>query len=147
MELISGEEASGFVDGIVYKEKQIRELTVDLTVKEVHSVKCSGALDFGGSEYREAETERLEPAKKECEEYGWWKLDEGVYLIRFNETVKPIEGLGLLSPHPRLLKAGAAHPTLFLHEWESGYVLPLQVGWQGLELKENSRVSKLIVLK
>lgn len=147
MKPISGEEASGLVDGMVYKEKQVRELTVDLTVKEVRSVGGSGALDFGGSEYREAETEKLKPAKKEGEEYGWWKLDEGVYLIRFNETVKPIEGLGLLSPHPRLLKAGATHPTLFLHEWESGYVLPLQVSRQGLELKENARVSKLIVLR
>jgi len=147
MKPISGEEASRLVEGMVHKEKQVREMTVDLTVKEVRSVRGSGALDFGGSEYREAKTEKLKPAKKEGDEYGWWSLKEGIYLIKFNETVKPIDGLGLISPHPRLLKAGATHPTLFLHEWESEYVLPLQVGRQGLELKENARVSKLVVLR
>jgi len=148
MKPISGEKTSELVEGIVCKEKQMKELTFDLTVREVHGLKGSGSLDFGGSEYAESEKEKLEPVReKEEDEHGWWMLDEGTYLIKFNETVKPIDGLGLISPHPRLLKTGATHPTLFVHEWERDYVLPIQVSRQGLDLKENARVSKLIVLR
>jgi len=80
------------------------------------------------------------------DEHGWWSLSSGIYLIELNEKVDPIEGLGLMSPHPNLLKAGCTHSTLFVHEWKGEYILPINVGSKGLDIKENAKVSKLMVL-
>lgn len=146
MKLISGEDLADSVENIISSEKQVHRYSVDLTVKEVYRLTGGGQLDFGGSEHVEPKREKLAPSRKKGEEHGWWDLGGGRYLITFNETVAPIDGLGLLSPHPRLLKSGSTHTTLVVHEWKGDYVLPLDVGGTGLKLKQNSRVSKLLVL-
>lgn len=146
--LLSGGDIGKLVAGLISEEHQVREHSIDLTVRQVYAVKGCGSLDFGGSEYSEADIEELSAVKKEMgDDHGWWNLSEGTYLITFNETVEGIEGVGFLSPHPRLLKAGCTHQTLFTLEWASDYVMPLRVCKGGLKLKENARISKLMVIK
>ncbi len=128
-------------------ETQVKENSIDLTVSEVYALEGKGALDFGGSEYTEPRRGRLQPVKEGDDEYGWWDLKPGTYLITLNEVVSGLKGVGFLSPHPRLLKAGATHPTLFTMEWKKDYILPIEVSMQGLKIKENARVSKLMVLR
>jgi len=148
MELVKGSELVNLCKNVVYAGKQTKPHSIDLTVKKVYQIESKGSLDFGGSEYKASEAAKIKPVKKNPEdEYGWWDLKHGSYLITLNETIEEIEGVGFISPHPRLLKAGAFHPTLITLEWKSDYVLVLNVPANGLSLKENSRVSKLLVLK
>lgn len=148
MKLTSGKKLVKLVEGIISDEKQVNDLSVDLTVKEVYELHTPGVMDFGGGEYVESGKHKLEPVKAmPDDDFGWWHLHPGVYLVTLNETIDSIKGLGLMSPHPRLLKCGATHSTLVVHEWKSEYILPLSVGENGMEMKENSRISKLLVLK
>jgi len=148
MKPITGEDVSKLTEGLLSDKHQVKDLTVDLTVKEIYRPLSSGQLDFGGSEYKEPDLEKVDTYRlDEDADYGWWNLEEGTYLVKFNETVEELEGLGLLSPHPRLLKTGATHPSLVVHEWEDDYVLPLNVGGWGLDIKENARISKLMIFE
>ncbi len=111
-------------------------------------INLGGALDFGGSEYQEASVSLLDPEKKTPEEpYGWWNLDTGDYLIRFNETIKiPAKGLIMIFPHERLLAAGASHAPLAVENLDQKISVPIHVGPAGLKIKQNARVSRLIVV-
>jgi hypothetical protein len=146
--LISGGDLTRVVKGLVHDKRQVKEHSMDLTVREVYALDGSGYLDFGGSEYKEPIRRKVEPLRrKDGDEYCWWDLEAGTYLVTLNETVDRVDGVGFISPHPRLLKAGCTHPTLFTLEWKKDYVLPLTIGENGLELKENAIISKLMVLK
>ncbi|MCK5345185.1 MAG: hypothetical protein KAR20_17370 [Candidatus Heimdallarchaeota archaeon] len=157
MKLIHGKELTEFVDGMIYDKKQVKSHSIDLTVKAVYELEGQGSLDLGGSEYKEPKRNKIEPVKKyQDDKYGWWDLKPGTYLITLNETIAldktmdamgKIEGIGLISPHPRLLKSGAVHPTLMTMKWEPDYILPLTVGENGISLKENARISKILVFK
>lgn len=148
MELVNGSELVNLCKNTVYAEKQTKPHSIDLTIKKAYQIENEGSLDFGGSEYKASEVKEIKPVKKNPEdEYGWLHLKEGTYLITLNETIDDIGGVGFISPHPRLLKSGASHPTLITLEWKSDYILVLNVPANGLRIKENSRVSKLLVLK
>lgn len=148
MELVKGSELVSICENMTYAEKQTKPHSLDLTVKGVYEIKSKSSLDFSGSEYMASEVSKIKPEKKDLgDEYGWWNLKEGTYLITLNEKVDEIGGIGFISPHPKLLKAGASHPTLVTLEWKDDYILVLHVPENGLGLKENSRVSKLLVLR
>ena len=87
--LLKGEEIVSSAEGLISAKKQQGEFSLDLTVNTISLINLGGALDFGGSEYQEASVSLLEPEKKTPDEpYGWWNLDTGDYLIRFNEKIK-----------------------------------------------------------
>lgn len=121
---------------------------VDLTVAEVHQITGPGSLDFGGSEFEEAPTELLEPVKRNPDDdYGWWPLQQGTYLIRYNEGVElDDDEVGLVQPHPRLMLAGGHHPSFTVFGAEDDLFTLLSVGSGGCNIKENSRVSRLLIL-
>ncbi|MFH1403275.1 MAG: dCTP deaminase [Candidatus Altiarchaeota archaeon] len=146
-ELMKGGDVASTVKKLVSLENQVKEYSIDLTVNEVYALAGPGKIDFSGREYEEPRRVKLEPKKSPEDEYGWWELRPGKYLVTLNEVVEKVDGIGFISPHPRLLKVGCTHATLFTLEWGSEYVIPLTVGGNGLELKENSRISKLLVLK
>ena len=134
------------VDGLVHEKTQRGPAGLELTLKAVLRLQGGGALDFGGSEYQEAETAEIAPTKGADDKYGWWSLEAGVYRLRFNESLR-LEGgeRALLSPHPRLLAAGGNHPSAMFGAGEELFVM-LQVFAGGLRLKENCRISRLSVL-
>ena len=122
---------------------------VDLTVAEVHRLVGRGSLDFGGSEFAEAPTEKIEPVKRDADDdYGWWALEQGTYLVRYNEGIDlEDDEVALIQPHPRLMRAGAHHPSFPAFGTEDDLVTVLSVGRGGCDLKENCRVSRLLVLE
>jgi hypothetical protein len=146
--LLKGEEIVSSAEGLISAKKQQGELSLDLTVKSISLVNVGGSLDFGGSEYQEASSSLLDPQKKTPDEpYGWWSLDAGDYLIRYNESIKtPTQGLIMILPHERLLAAGAAHSPLAVDQLDQNVCVPIHVGPTGLKIKENARVSKAVVL-
>jgi deoxycytidine triphosphate deaminase len=147
-ELTQGRDILPLVKNLIHGEKQVKEYSLDLTVREVFKLEGPGSIDFGGSEYAEPKKVKVNPVKqKPDDKYEWWHLEAGTYLVTLNETIEKVDGIGFLSPHPRLMKAGCTHTTLFTLEWRRDYILPLTVGENGLKLKENARISKLLVLK
>src|SRR5699024_5476789 len=80
--IMSGEELTTHVDGIVHEETQITERGLDLTIGEIHEVAEPGRVDFGGGELEAADTAPLETEKRDPDDdYGWWNLDAGGYLV------------------------------------------------------------------
>jgi hypothetical protein len=146
--LLKGEEIVSSAEGLISAKKQQGEFSLDLTVNTISLIDLGGELDFGGSEYQEASVSLLEPEKKTPDEpYGWWNLNSGDYLIRFNERIKiPAKGLIIILSHERLLAAGASHASLVTENLDQNISVPIHVGPAGLKIKQNARVSKLIVI-
>lgn len=147
-QLMAGEEIVALTTRLISAKKQQGAFWVDLTVKEIRKVNSGGALDFGGSEFQEASTTLLEPKKESAEEpYGWWKLGQGNYLMRFNEKIDlKNHGVIVIFPHSRLLAAGGSHPPVAQDEPAEDIQVLLTVGDEGLAIKENARVSKALAL-
>ena len=133
-----------FVDDLVHAPTQTEGRGVDLTVAAVRRVADPGSVDFGGGELDAADlkavgTERRDPD----DEYGWWNLDAGQYLLSYNESLSAPNDLSfVLQTRDELRARGALHPTLHVRSLKA---VPLAVGGTGLELKENARVSTLFV--
>lgn len=131
-----------FVDGIVHEETQTEGRGLDLTVAEIHEVREPGQVDFGGGELEAAATEPLETEKRDPDDdYGWWHLDAGQYLIEYNESLRAMNLTFTLQTRDELLARGPFHPTLQVEELPQ---VPLSVGGAGIDIKENARVSTLV---
>lgn len=137
------------VGGLLHLETQGAAVGLDLTVGEVSRLTGPGSLDFGGSELEAAEREPLEPELRDPDDdYGWWDLEPGSYLIRYNESVEPDEGnLAHVLPLERLLRAGASHPAFLVDGPRKPLETLLSVGSAGCRLKENCRVSRLVIVE
>ncbi|MCF7876326.1 dCTP deaminase [Candidatus Bipolaricaulota bacterium] len=140
---LSAEELKGYVDGIIHEETQFADKGLDLTVDRVLKARSPTELDFGGSEEKRGELETLEPKKRSPEDdYGWWNLEGGIYIITFNEDIEITDGLGLIAPLERLTVGGSFHSTFLLKDG-SGVRPILFVNSSGLNIKENARTSRL----
>lgn len=143
------------VSGIISEKKQFPEgeSTALLTVAGVGTFSDRGSLDFGGSEYSEANIKWLTPQKKtEDDKHGWWHLSEGLYVVELNERVTPAKESALyLHIWEAAERAGIVHPSrvLFPDDSEES-VRPLRVtvsvGSNGVDIKENARLSKLTIV-
>ncbi|WP_246986172.1 dCTP deaminase [Halorientalis marina] len=136
-------DLTAFVDGIVHEPTQTEGRGLDLTAAAVHEVTEPGRVDFGGGELEPAETEPHPSAKRnEDDDYEWWTLDAGQYLLEYNETVAAPDDVALrVQTRDELLARGAFHPTLTVRNLDG---VPLSVGGAGLKLKENARVSTVV---
>lgn len=143
-----GEDVVSSCSGLISAKKQVGSFSLDLTMKEIGQVSSGGAVDFGGSEYRQAAVTMLEPEKTSPEEpYGWWKLGSGNYLVRFNEELQLHQAaVIIILPHSRLVAAGASHAPIAVEHLDKDLCVLLQVGPEGLSIKQNARVSTAVVL-
>ncbi|QLD90282.1 dCTP deaminase [Natronomonas salina] len=132
-----------FVDDIVHEPTQTDGRGLDLTVAGISRVAEPGRVDFGGGELTAAELEAVETERRNPDDdYGWWNLESGRYLIEYNESLTvPSDERFLLQTRDELLARGAFHPTLHVESLDR---VPLVVGGAGLRLKENARVSTLL---
>ena len=146
MELLGGEAIAAALSGLVYEKKQLGEFSLDLTVREVRRFIDHGSVDFGGSEIQAAPTEPLPPLKRSpTDKYGWWDLHRGFYQVVFNEKPASENDLfGLILPARRLTDAGAYHAPAFINGPEIPPVI-LVAGDSGVNIKENARISTLII--
>jgi len=128
------------VDGLLHEETQVHDAGIDLTVSEVAVVDEAGRVDFGGGELEPARTRPHETRKRRPEDdYEWWHLDSGTYLLTYNESLAADESV-LLQTREAVLERGASHPTRVVTSLPR---MPLSVGEGGLYLKQNARVSTL----
>jgi hypothetical protein len=145
----TGGDILGFISNIIHEKKQVEDYGVYLTISKVFRFNSRGEIDFGGSEYKRSKIREIKPVKrKEEDKYGWWELPGGEYLIEFNEKLQevlPDAQLVILQPSERITLNGAFHSTKVI-EKKGKIRLTLYVGKNGINIKENARVSKLIVL-
>jgi len=129
------------VDGFLHEPTQVTDDRAFLTVGEVYEVTAPGRIDFGGGELTDAElTPHDRSWRDPNDEYQWWTLDAGQYVVEYNESLTPTEPVRL-QPRRDLLERAAAHPSLRLRDLPR---LPLTVGGDGLHLKENARISEIL---
>jgi hypothetical protein len=134
------------LDGTIYRDKQVEERGVHLTVGSVHEVLKRGETDFGGDEEVPCETEKMTPLKRSPDDdYGWWDLDRGHYRVRFNETIRSESGAYLLVPNERILACGCTLAPTVVREGIIDTVLV--VPGQGVSIKENARIGLLCPLR
>jgi len=128
------------VDGLLHEETQVHESGIDLTVSDVFVVDEAGRVDFGGGELEPARTHAHETRTRHSDDdYEWWHLDGGTYLLEYNESLSTDRPL-LLQTREAVLERGASHPTRVVTSLPT---MPLSVSAGGLYLKENARVSTL----
>jgi len=135
-----------FVDDLVYEPTQTEGRGLDLTVDSISRITEPGRVDFGGGELDPAETEPVATEKRDPEDdYGWWELSEGVYLIEYNESLSVPDDVRLVCQTRAAVRArGAFHPTLHLGGGSTLESVPLTVGQGGIKIKENARLSTLL---
>ncbi|WP_436936264.1 dCTP deaminase [Halovenus marina] len=136
---------TAFVEDIVHEPTQTEGRGLDLTVAEVYEVTDPGRVDFGGGELEPAATDPHPTEKRNPDDdYEWWHLEPGQYLIEYNESLRDGDLCFQLQTRDELLVRGAFHPTLDVTELPP---VPLSVSDGGLLLKENARVSTLVDAK
>jgi len=142
---LSGEELEDYVKGIIHEETQIADRGLDLTVSKICRPTSAAELDFGGSEEKTPDLRNIKPERRSPEDdYGWWNLEAGIYIIGFNEDITVDEGLAAIVPLRRLTSGGSFHPPVIFSGELSDNVI-LSVNSSGLKIKENARLSRLIV--
>ncbi|WP_256393596.1 dCTP deaminase [Natronoarchaeum rubrum] len=135
------DELASRVEGIVHEKTQRTDAGLDLTVAEIYEVAAPGRVDFGGGELESADLEPHERTwRDEEDDYQWWHLDAGQYLIEYNESLTGDQRVPL-QIRDALRERGASHPTLHVAELPR---VPLSVGGAGIRIKENARVSTLL---
>lgn len=137
------------VSGLVHLDTQRAPNGIDLTVGSIARPTGPGQLDFGGSEFGAAPRASISPVRDDPEDaYGWWTLSEGTYIVHYNETVMVTEGQhACVYPLQRTLQAGVHHGTFFLDDGAGAVETLLMVGPSGCRLKENCRLSRLVMLE
>ncbi len=146
---IPGSEAADRIKNLIHKDTQTGEDKVYLTVKQIYSLDKRGSLDFGGSELNLAKRKPLLPKKKLTEDkYGWWNLNQGIYLVEFNEQIDlEDKEIAILESREELLQNGCFHPLRIITPKETLSFMPLNVGSQGINIKQNARISVLKIVK
>ena len=139
--MASAEDLTAVVEGLLHEDTQVTEMGLDLTVSEVYGVDEPGRIDFGGGELESATVTAHEKEWRDSDDdYQWWNLDAGQYLIEYNERLETDTPL-LLQPRDETLERGASHSTVYVEQLPR---IPLSVSEGGIKLKENARISTLI---
>lgn len=142
---------NGLIEHYIDLDKQLTPNGFDFTASEIHRFKDSGKLDFSNGERDIPETEKIEPVKvNEDDEYGWWKLESGVYKIKTNEVVDlPEDVIAFAYPRSSLLRMGC---TIENGVWDAGFrgqseFMLIVENEEGVEIKENARVNHIVFEK
>lgn len=129
------------IEDTVHEETQRTDEGFDLTVASVYVVEEAGRVDFGGGELEDAELTPVETEKRNPDDdYGWWNLDAGTYVVEHNESLSAEEPVTVRT-RTAVLNRGAYHPTVRVTELP---LLPLTVGGDGIRIKENARISTVV---
>lgn len=149
MRELSGEEIAEMVEDFVHRETQIEEGSVILTTSKIEELVGSPDFDFGGDEYEDVEYQEVPLEKRdEGDEYGWWELDPGIYVVEFNEGVfVPEDRLAVLQGWWRLTVNGVIQTTQTVRGDHPDFHQMLRVTGEGASIKENARISELRALE
>lgn len=126
------------VEGLVHEPTQTTERGVELTLAGVARVQEPGQVDFGDNELADPTLiEEVAERRDADDDYGWWHLDAGTYLVTYNESLDGDDPLRL-APRRAITTRGATHPTISVTTLD-----PIPLTTAGIKLKENARISTL----
>jgi len=147
MNIVNGDAMTAFVGNLRNKDRQVGSYSVDLTVKSISQLEGVGRVDFSGKDFAWGQRSILSPKQTEISDpRGWWRLPAGQYLVRLNEGLTlPPNSIAMVLPHERICQNGAYHPALFIQAAVQHIEVLLQVGNFGIEIKENARISYVLV--
>ena len=127
----------------VQREKQLDPRGVHLTVAEVLLGHSRGRADFSGDDLQPATTHPVEPGEhKPGDQFASWRLDPGMYLVRFNERLKGGAPPMLLVANEHLLSLGCALAATVCAA--GGLQSVLTVPSWGASIKQNARIALLL---
>lgn len=131
------------VEGNLYEPTQTAGPGLDLTLAEISDVTIPGRVDFGGGELDAADLRQIETTRRTSDDYEWYHLAAGQYLLAFNEHLTSADESYWLQTRDAVRAVGAFHPSLRVTDLDP---VPFAVGGAGIRLKENARVSTLLAL-
>ena len=133
------------ISGYIDFNKQLQPAGFDLSLQEVHIYNGKGAVDFSNQERITAETKKIDP-----DQNGWYQLNQGCYMVVYNETVKmPLDVVALARSRSSMLRNAASIETAL---WDPGYkgksssLLVIHNPY-GLKLKQNARIAQLVFFR
>lgn len=144
MPVISGKDALSYLESFADREIQEQICGVDLTARSIERFVSSGSIDLDNSERRIAQTEVVR-----FDEDGWVFLEQGAYLVTFNEIVRmPMDMMAFALPRSSLLRCGATIETAV---WDPGYTgrsqsLLVVHNPHGIRMKKNARLMQLVFI-
>jgi deoxycytidine triphosphate deaminase len=149
VEFLEGQHVGKLLRNMIHEKTQVHAKSVDLTMKAVSRIATTSSIDFGGSEFAPGDRVTLMPKKMDpSDKYGWWLLAAGEFLIEYNECLSlPPRHIAIIQPHQRLIEAGATHETRLIAEPTERLMSLVQVCQADVRIKENARISELIVLR
>lgn len=150
MHFITSDELAQYIDSFIHQDTQQHENHFDITVSSISALTQNGSLDFGGSEFEEAQKEAITPQKRnDDDDYGWWELSEGTYSAVMNEELNPPkEVIPLLVLHPHAQKAGLIANTSIIenNSADNQIEMVFRVPKAGCHIKENARLATIYFL-
>ena len=126
-------------------DRQLQPTGFDLSLSKVLAYEDGGSVDFSNVERVIPKTTPLEP-----DEDGWYSLQQGCYVIVYNEVVRiPLDIVALARSRSTVLRNGAAVETAV---WDPGYQgrsssLLVVHNPHGIRLKRDARVAQLVFFR
>ena len=115
---------------------------VHLTAGHILWPRSRGHIDFGGSEMEPAGTHPVDPQPQNPgDEYAWWRLGEGEYIVRFNERIKEGAPALLLTANERLVSCGCGLTATVCGPGQVESMLAVPAC--GVSIKQNARIALL----
>lgn len=147
--LLRGSQAKPFITKLIHAATQIQGYRTYLTVGKIAKLRGEAAFDFGGSEFADCDKELLEPQKRHPEDqYGWWTLTPGLYLVEYNEGLElPSGHAAVLMPWSQTAANGLTHPTRVLVGRHTTLHMLITAFDVTLHVKENARISELLIIR
>ena len=145
MSILTGAEGRNLVESMIDPEIQTQMCGVELTLQRVERFISAGALAYDNKERKLPETVEVD-----FDESGWVDLNQGSYLVTFNEIVSiPRDVAAFARSRSSLLRSGATLETAL---WDPGYrgrsqSLLVVYNPAGLRLKKNARLLQLVFMR
>jgi dUTP pyrophosphatase len=145
MSILTGDTGRKLVESMIDPETQTQMCGVELTLQRVERFISAGALAYDNKERRLPETEEVD-----FDGTGWVDLEQGSYLVTFNEIVSiPRDVAAFARSRSSLLRSGATLETAL---WDPGYrgrsqSLLVVYNTAGLRLKKNARLMQLVFMR
>lgn len=145
MSILTGAEGRNLVESMIDPDIQTQMCGVELTMQRVERFISAGTLAYDNKDRRLPETEEVD-----FDGSGWVDLEQGSYLVTFNEIVSiPRNVAALGRSRSSLLRCGATLETAL---WDPGYrgrsqSLLVVYNPAGLRLKKNARLLQLVFMR
>jgi dUTP pyrophosphatase len=128
----------GLVQNLQNSEKQVQPAGIDFTLKRLATLESAGIIDFDN-------TKRVLPRYQliKFENNGTVGLQQGAYLVEFNETVSlPNNITGIMRTRSSVFRSGATLTAGVIDPGYSGAIGALLQVWnkKGISLSRNARL-------